>query len=215
MHRRQRTQNQSRRHHREELVTLADDIRHYRRQLTDAQDALAACHRLITPALIACDQATGDGWRTRGEGGHPGTHSDPVGATIEAITDILELRSQMRLQATTVFAGANTLRNTLARLGQIGARTAPGSTQRPATCTAAIGMPGYESWGRTDRQGAPTRCDDLIHADGLCASCWAARRRWTNATRDGRTYTRQPIRNQGSDNPGIRTEPAEVVYIPR
>jgi hypothetical protein len=82
-------------------VTLPDDIRQFRRHLTDAQDALAACHRLITPALIACEQATGDGWRPRGEGGQTGSHSDPVGATIEAITDILELRSQMRLQAAT------------------------------------------------------------------------------------------------------------------
>ena len=72
---------------------LKTEIRNLTNTIDQARKTLATCQHFIPPALIACDQATGDGWRPRGEQGQHGGHSDPVGATIEDLADILEIRT--------------------------------------------------------------------------------------------------------------------------
>lgn len=160
------------------MTPTSDRVRSMRRDLADHRRALAAIDRLIPPAIIALDTRN-DGWPT-GTGSGNGI-SDPVGSQIAQISDLLELDSQLRLQWAVLTEIADTITAKLEAM----ASSAPVEAVQAASCGAGLQIPGYESWGRRNAQGALTRCDDLVHADGLCTGCYHRRRRWTLNQRRG------------------------------
>lgn len=161
------------------MTPTTDRIRSMRRDLAQHRDTLATLDRLIPAAIIALDTRN-DGWPT-GTGNGGNSISDPVGTQIARISDLLELDSQLRLQWTLLLASAQSI---AAKLSQMAVQ-APVEAVQATTCSAGLSMPGYESWGRRDAHGALTRCDDLVHADGLCVACYHRRRRWNQTQRRG------------------------------
>lgn len=156
-------------------------VNQMRADVVAARNAIAEIDRLIHPALIALETRN-DGWPTRnGEGGGSGGISDPVGsaATSRAASDLIELDAQIRMTWTLTMAGAVTIANML----RIMANSAPQQTvaDKPALCQASLQYDGYEDWCRRDSKGAPMRCDDIVHAAGLCAQCYGRQWRWKRA----------------------------------
>lgn len=166
-------------------------VRRRLRDLNDARAVIATLPNLIAQALTASAAAMGDGYGTRGDGtGSRSGVSDPVGASVVRHAKVLELQAQFDDQWQTWLTATFDTERSLARLLQASGRPLGGS-ERPATCSGGVGQRGIEEWGRRDAYGTSIRCDDIVHADGLCPSCYAARRRWQAAERVGVPYTRR------------------------
>lgn len=159
-------------------------------ELYSARAALATLDRSLRDALLVIHSST-DGWPTRnGEGGSSTGIGDPVASMVAARADVLELEAQWRMLWATVMAGVPTLANMTATIATRGAQLRQDAT-KPATCSADANHEGFAEWGRLGPNGLAVKCTDIVHAGGLCASCWAAQYRWKRARRDGRPYSRR------------------------
>lgn len=163
---------------------VADTVQGRRRQINEMRNALARIDRLITPSVIAMETRN-SGWpERRGDGGSGGSGiSNPVMAQTIALSHLLELDSQIRLLFTITTEGVQSLEAKLARMAQM----APVEAVKASTCAIGLDLRGVASWGTWDGE-VLRRCDDLVHADGLCARHWSARRRWQEAEKAGREF---------------------------
>ncbi|MFA7265761.1 MAG: hypothetical protein WC054_05565 [Candidatus Nanopelagicales bacterium] len=182
---------------------VADTVQGRRRQINEMRNALARIDRLIALSVIAMETRN-DGWPARrGDGGGSGSGiSNPVMSQTIALSHLLELDSQIRLLFTITSEGVQSLEAKLARMASL----APQEAVKASLCSGGVGTPGVENWGRRDAHGAPVRCEDIIHANGLCAGCWSAKRRYDAAIKDGRDYQRrampQPLETQKAIHAG-------------
>lgn len=157
---------------------VADTVQGRRRQINEMRNALARIDRLIAPSVIAMETRN-DGWPARrGDGGGSGSGiSNPVMSQTIALSHLLDLDSQIRLLFTITTEGIQSLEAKLARMASLAPPEALEALKAP-TCTADLTMAGYESWGKRDALGAPTGCDDIVHTQGLCATCYRKSRQW-------------------------------------
>jgi hypothetical protein len=160
--------------------------------LNAARRALAQLPRDIAPAVIALETRN-NGWPARrGEGGGSTGISDPVGAAVVGLDRWLELNDQIKMLWATSMTGVVTVANMLHQMAEMAPQLAPEAT-KASLCSIALGMPGIENWGSWDGH-ALKDCNDLVHADGLCARHYTARRRWLDAEKAGRSYVARGAR---------------------
>lgn len=157
--------------------------------LTEINSILAGWDRLIPAAVIGAAYR-GDGYSPRGDGGRGSGISDPTAGQMSSVANALELGAQL-------FGGQlgypgewprmlDYIRTVDHHLREL-ARTMPQEAVKASTCAIGLDLRGVASWGTWDGD-VLRRCDDLVHADGLCARHWSARRRWQEAEKAGREF---------------------------
>lgn len=154
--------------------------------LNAARRALAQLPRDIAPAVIALESRN-TGWPARKGNGGGGTGiSDPVAAAVVGLDRWLELNDQIKMLWATSMTGIVTVANMLHQMAALAPEIAPEAT-KASLCAITLGQPGVTYWGTWDGDEL-LRCHDLVHADGLCARHWSARRRWQEAEKAGREF---------------------------
>jgi hypothetical protein len=164
-----------------------------RRNTSTIKDNVATFDRNLTLAILAID-ASLDGWpAVGGDGGSSGGVSDPVGRMIAARSHVLELQDQLFNPMCGSWTLLVELSGTVAR--QLLELSHAGGVREtktdPTLCSGGAGMDGAIEWGD------PT-CEQIVHATGLCASCWSAHRRWKLARAEDRHYARRPRTADGA-----------------
>jgi len=157
--------------------------------LAEIHSTIAGWDRLILAAVIGAGYR-GDGFSPRGEGGRGSGISDPTAGQMSSVADALERGAQLfggQLGYPGEWPRMLDYIRTVDRHMRELARTTPTEAPKADECNAGLHMPGYESWGRKDAQGAPIKCDEVPDVNpetgqarrgGLCTGCYYRSYKW-------------------------------------